>query len=111
MLEFDRFVALGPGNVPSHLTFHVDYQREGGRPTVIEPTSADPLSPFNWSGLMWNGRATGTFSVSYDDGSFSASGTLDSASSQTTHGIVLPFGHLGLEANGVFADRLHSLVR
>lgn len=107
VLEFDRFQFLGPGNVPSHLTFHIGYQRGGGPPTVIRPTSTDPLSQFNWAGVMWNASATGTFSVAYDDGSFSATGTLDSASTQTTYGIVLPFGHFGYEANGVFAGQRH----
>jgi hypothetical protein len=31
------------------------------------------------------------------------SGTMDSASPQPTHGIVLPFGHMGLEARHVHA--------
>ena len=102
LLEFDRFQFLGPGNVQMRLTFHIDYTRDPGSPTFIRPGSTDPMSPFNWSGVMWNARAKGTFSASYDDGSFSVSGTTDSASTQPTFGIVLPFGHMGYEANGAF---------
>jgi hypothetical protein len=102
LLEFDRFQFLGPGNVKMYLTFHIDYTRDPGPPTLIRPTSTDPMSPFNWAGVMWNAKAKGTFSASYDDGSFSVSGTTDSASTQPTFGITLPFGHMGFEANGVF---------
>jgi hypothetical protein len=75
---------------------------------IVRPQSTDPMSQFNWSGVMWNAKATGTFSASYDDGSFSVSGTMDSSSTQPTFGIVLPFGHMGYEANGVFT---HLMAR
>ncbi len=104
LLEFDRFQFLGPGSVKMHLTFHIDYTRDPGKPTWIKPTSTDPLSAFNWAGVMWNAKATGTFSAAYDDGKFSVSGTTDSASTQHTVGIVLPFGHMGVEANGRFSE-------
>jgi hypothetical protein len=111
LLEFDRFQFLGPGNVKMHLTFHIDYTRDAGKPTFVEPTSTDPLSPFNWAGVMWNAKAKGTFSAAYDDGSFSVRGTTDSASTQPTIGIVLPFGHMGFEANGVFTRLLEAPSR
>jgi hypothetical protein len=45
---------------------------------------------------MWDATNSGTFSLSYDDGSFSASGSFDSAGN---------FGEMGTERNGVFLKR------
>jgi hypothetical protein len=42
---------------------------------------------------MWDSTNSGTFSLSYDDGSFSASGSFDSSGN---------FGEMGFERNGVF---------
>jgi hypothetical protein len=104
LLEFDRFQLLGPGNVPAHLTFETTYVRDPGRPTIIVPLTNDPTSPFNWAGEMWNATAKGTFSIRYDDGTFSVTGTMDSAVAveSTLGGAV---GHLGHERNGVFVAR------
>jgi hypothetical protein len=43
---------------------------------------------------MWNATNSGSFSVAYDDGTFSASGNFDSSGN---------FGEMGTERNGFFA--------
>jgi hypothetical protein len=55
--------------------------------------SHDPLSPFNWAGDMWDATNSGTSSMAYDDGTFSASGSFSSAGN---------FGEMGTERNGSF---------
>jgi hypothetical protein len=70
------------------------YERTGN-PRRVRRTSHDPLSPFNWAGTMWDSRNSGTFSLLYDDGSFSASGSFDSTGN---------FGEMGFERNGVFLN-------
>jgi hypothetical protein len=62
----------------------------------IHPGSRDPLSPLNWGGEMWDATNSGTFSLTYKDGSFSASGSFSSQGN---------FGEMGTEHNGVFVDR------
>jgi hypothetical protein len=42
---------------------------------------------------MWDATNSGSFSVAYDDGTFSASGTFDSSGN---------FGEMGTERNGFF---------
>ena len=44
--------------------------------------------------MMWDSTNSGTFSLSYDDGSFSASGSFASNGN---------FGQIGFERNGIFA--------
>lgn len=78
--------------IPAKLSFDIVYKK-AGNPRQIRPTSHDPLSPFNWAGTMWDSTNSGTFSLSYDDGSFSASGSFDSAGN---------FGEMGFERNGRF---------
>jgi hypothetical protein len=78
--------------IPAKLSFDITYKRTGN-PRRVRPTSHDPLSPFNWAGTMWDSSNSGTFSLSYDDGSFSASGSFDSNRN---------FGEMGFERNGVF---------
>ena len=50
----------------------------------------------NWGGEMWDATNSGTFSLAYKDGSFSASGSFSSQGN---------FGEMGTERNGVFVDR------
>jgi hypothetical protein len=57
------------------------------------------LSPFNWEGQMWDATNSGTFSLSYNDGTFSAQGSFDSAGN---------FGEIGFERNGAFAEHEHA---
>ena len=83
---------LGTAGVPATLSFEVTYKKTGS-PRHVHPTSADPLSPFNWGGEMWMATNSGTFSLTYTDGSFSAQGSFDSAGN---------FGEMGTERNGLF---------
>lgn len=104
LLEFDRFQIFGPGNVPAHLSLETRYAKAPGGPAIIVPLTDDPLSPFNWAGVMWNASAKGTFSIQYDDGTFSVTGTMDSAlAAEAIQGGAQ--GHMGRERNGVFAGR------
>ena len=78
--------------IPAKLSLDINYKRTGN-PRRVRPTSNDPISPFNWAGTMWDSSNSGTFSLSYDDGSFSASGSFDSTGN---------FGEMGFERNGIF---------
>jgi hypothetical protein len=78
--------------IPAKLSFDITYKRTGN-PRRVRATSHDPISPFNWAGTMWDSSNSGTFSLSYDDGSFSASGSFDSTGN---------FAEMGFERNGVF---------
>jgi len=78
--------------IPAKLSLDITYLK-GGNPRHVRPTSHDPLSPLNWAGMMWDSTNSGTFSFSYDDGSFSASGSFASNGN---------FGQMGFERNGVF---------
>jgi hypothetical protein len=97
LLEFDRFQIMGPGNEAMHLTFETTYQMKPGKPTIVVPLSNDPTSAYNWAGTIWEATAKGTFSASYDDGTFSVTGTMDSV--VATEGTP---GHMGHERNGIF---------
>lgn len=80
----------GIAGVQATLSFDITYSKSGGS-REVEPTSIDPLSPFNWEGKMWDATNSGTFSLSYNDGTFSAQGSFDSAGN---------FGEIGFERNG-----------
>jgi hypothetical protein len=88
-------INLGNSGIPATLTFNATYKKMG-TPRSVRPTSADPLSPLNWAGEMWMATNSGSFSVTYDDGSFSAQGTFSSAGN---------FGEMGTERNGSFVRR------
>lgn len=83
---------LGTAGVPATISFDITYSKSGAR-RHVEPTSTDPLSPFNWEGEMWDATNSGTFNLSYNDGSFSAQGSFDSGRN---------FGEIGFERNGSF---------
>jgi hypothetical protein len=85
---------LGIAGVPATLSFDITYSKSGASRDVA-PTTTDPLSPFNWEGEMWNATNSGTFSLSYNDGTFSAQGSFDSAGN---------FGEMGFERNGFFVE-------
>ena len=75
-------------------SFEITYmKKKGTEPRHIRPATDDPLSPLNWAGKMWEATNSGSFSVAYDDGTFSASGTFDSSGN---------FGEMGTERNGFF---------
>lgn len=89
----------GTGTTPATVSFDVTYTKSGA-PRHVRPISRDPLSPFNWAGEMWTATNSGTFSVAYNDKSFSAQGTFSSD--------FLPagnFGEMGTERNGSFVER------
>ena len=85
----------GTGTAPVTVTFEATYTKTGSSRRV-RSTSRDPLSPFNWAGEMWMATNSGTFSLSYTDGSFSASGSFSSSGN---------FGEMGTERNGSFVER------
>ena len=85
---------LGIAGVPATLSFDITYTKAGAS-REVEPTSTDPLSPFNWEGKRWNATNSGTFSLAYNDGTFSAQGSFDSAGN---------FGEIGFERNGSFVE-------
>jgi hypothetical protein len=85
---------LGIAGVPATISFDITYSKSVAR-RHVEPTTTDPLSPFNWEGEMWDATNSGTFKLSYNDGSFSAQGSFDSAGN---------FGEIGFERNGSFAE-------
>lgn len=86
---------LGTSGVPATVSFSITYQKSG-MARQVRATSADPLSPFNWAGTMWTATNSGTFSLAYNDGSFSAQGSFASAGN---------FGEMGTERNGSFVRR------
>lgn len=84
---------LGTAGVPATVSFDITYTKLG-MPRNVRPTSFDPLSPFAWSGQMWTATNSGSFSLAYNDGSFSATGSFSSSGN---------FGEMGTERNGSFA--------
>jgi hypothetical protein len=83
----------GTGNVPATVSFDITYTK-AGTPRQVQPTSTEPLSPFTWAGEMWMATNAGTFSLSYNDNSFSAQGGFSSSGN---------FGEMGTERNGSYA--------
>jgi hypothetical protein len=90
---------VGASGVPATVSFDITYQKTPGTLRRVRPTSTDPLSPFAWAGKMWMATNSGTFSVTYKDGSFSAKGSFSSAGN---------FGELGTEKNGSFVRHRHE---
>lgn len=91
---------LGNAGVPTTVSFDITFTKSGS-PRHVQPTSADPLSPFHWAGEMWEATNSGTFSVAHNDGSgFSASGTFSSMGN---------FGQMGTERNGSFLGQDQSM--
>jgi hypothetical protein len=80
--------------IPAKISFDITYTKAGS-PRQIHPGSRDPLSPLNWGGEMWDATNSGSFSLTYKDGSFLASGDFSSQGN---------FGEMGTEHNGVFVD-------
>jgi len=80
--------------IPAKVSFDIVYTKTGN-PRRIRRASHDPLSPLNWAGKMWDATNSGTFSLTYDDGTFSASGAFDSSGN---------FVEMGRERNGFFVN-------
>ena len=83
--------------IRARTSFDITYTKTPGTARRIRPSTDDPLSPLNWAGKMWNATNSGSFSVAYDDGTFSASGTFGSGSGPSQN-----FGEMGTERNGFF---------
>jgi hypothetical protein len=79
--------------IRARTSFEITYTKKLGTARRIRPSTDDPLSPLNWAGKMWRATNSGSFSVAYDDGTFSASGTFGSSDN---------FGEMGTERNGFF---------
>jgi len=79
--------------IRARTSFAITYTKAPGTARRIRPSTDDPLSPLNWAGKMWDASNSGSFSVAYDDGTFSASGTFGSSGN---------FGEMGTERNGFF---------
>lgn len=91
-IEFPSDIFLGSSGAPAKVSLTMTFQKTG-KPRTVRPTSADPLSPFTWAGEMADATYTGTFSVAYDDGKFSANGSF---------GATQVFAEMGTERNGSF---------
>ena len=90
---------ISPFNlIPAKVSFDIVYTKTGN-PRTIRRASHDPLSPLNWAGKMWDATNSGTFSLTYDDGTFLASGSFESAGN---------FGEMGTERNGIFVNQAES---
>ena len=83
--------------IRARTSFDITYAKTPGTARRISPSTDDPLSPLNWAGKMWDATNSGSFSVAYDDGTFSASGTFSSGSGPSQN-----FGEMGTERNGFF---------
>jgi hypothetical protein len=79
--------------IRARASFDITYTKTKGTERGIRPATDDLLSPLNWAGKMWDATNSGSFSVAYDDGTFSASGSFDSSGN---------FGEMGTERNGFF---------
>jgi hypothetical protein len=88
---------LGTAGVAATLSFDITYSKAGPS-RHVEPTSTDPLSPFNLEGEMWKATNSGTFSLAYNDGSFSIE------KDQTKFDSAGNFGEMGFERNGSFVE-------
>jgi hypothetical protein len=86
---------LGAAGRPARVSFNITFTKSGA-PRNVRPSSEDPLGAFSWAGEMSTATNSGTFSVSYDDRSFSASGSFSSGKN---------FGEMGTERNGSFVRR------
>ena len=79
--------------IRARASFEITYTKTPGTARRIRPSTDDPLSPLNWAGKMWDATNSGSFSVDYDDRTFSESGTFGSSGN---------FGEMGTERNGFF---------
>jgi hypothetical protein len=82
--------------IRARTSFDITYTKTPGTARRVRPSTDDPLSPLNWAGKMWDATNSGSFSVAYDDGTFSASGTFGSSGN---------FGEMGKEGNGFFVHQ------
>jgi hypothetical protein len=88
---------IGSTGFPATVSLNMTFQKHG-RPRIIRPTSASPISPHSWAGEMSDATYSGTFSVAYTDGKFSAHGDFGSMASDQI------FAEMGRERNGSFVE-------
>jgi hypothetical protein len=81
--------------IRARTSFDITYTKTPGTARRVRPSTDDLLSPLNWAGKMWDATNSGSFSVAYDDGTFSASGTFGSSGN---------FGEMGTERNSFFVS-------
>ncbi len=67
----DQIAFPGTVNMPATVSFNIVFSRTGPA-RHIAPKSHDPVGPFHWLGDMSPATNSGTVSVAYNDGSFSA---------------------------------------
>ena len=96
-IAFPGNIFLGSTGSPAKLSLNMTFKKNGP-PRVVRPTSASPISPFSWAGVMSDATYEGTFSVAYNDGTFSAHGDFGSAASDQI------FAEMGTERNGSFVQ-------
>ena len=96
-IAFPGNIFLGSTGSPATLSLNMTFKKNGP-PRVVRPTSASPISPFSWAGVMSDATYEGTFSVAYNDGTFSAHGDFGSAASDQI------FAEMGTERNGSFVQ-------
>ena len=91
-ISFPGNIFLGSTGHPATLTLNMTFQKHG-RPRIVRATSASPISPHSWAGEMSDATYSGTFSVAYNDHTFSAKGSFGSTQI---------FAEMGTERNGSF---------
>ena len=91
-ISFPGNIFLGSTGSPAKLSLNMTFEKSG-QPRHVRPTSKDPLSPFTWAGEMSDATYSGTFSVAYNDHTFSAKGSFGSTQI---------FAEMGTERNGSF---------
>ena len=92
-ISFPNNIFFGSTGAPATVSFEITYTKVEDSRRHVRATSTDPLSPFNWAGEMSNATYSGTFSVAYTDGKFSAQGSFGSTQI---------FAEMGTERNGSF---------
>jgi hypothetical protein len=97
-IAFPGNIFLGSTGSPATLSLNMTFKKNGP-PRVVRPTSASPISPFSWAGVMSDATYKGTFSVAYNDGKFSAHGDFGSSAAEQV------FAEMGTERNGSFVRR------
>ena len=103
-ISFPGNIFLGSTGHPSTLTLNMTFQKHG-RPRIVRPTSASPISPHSWAGEMSDAVYSGDFSVVNTNHTFSAEGTFGKLPGQQVPAPSLQiFAEMGTERNGSFVQ-------
>ena len=101
-ISFPGNIFLGSTGHPATLTLNMTFQKHG-RPRIVRPTSASPISPHSWAGEMSDAVYSGDFSVVNTNHTFSAEGTFGKLPGQQVPAPSLQiFAEMGTERNGSF---------